>query len=136
MAKKPTLKQALQKVSYTKDADITEMEQSILVIIKNEREVKTSEIMIIQQLATLMVLQNRCLDDILAQGFQIHGENRDGPVVKENPSARNYMAMVQKIQKLHQMLGIEDLSGTKLKILKGIESDEDGESLSDMLNKM
>lgn len=136
MAKKPSLKQSLQIVSYTKSAEITQMETAIHVIISNEREVKTSEILLIQQLSALMVLNHICLDDILAQGFQLHGENRDGPVVKENPSARNYMAIVPKIQKLFQMLGIEDLAGTKLKLLKGIEGDDDDENLSDILKKM
>lgn len=136
MAKKPSLKQSLQIVSYTKSAEITQMETAIHVIISNEREVKTSEILLIQQLSALMILHHICLDDILTQGFQIHGENRDGPVVKENPSARNYMAIIPKIQKLFQMLGIEDLAGTKLKLLKGIEVDDGEESLRDILKDM
>ena len=96
------------------DQSIKQLTTKLINIIEAERCIRPSEVMIIQMLAVQTKLFYEAYEDISVNGTKIYSENRDGPVIKENPSCRTMANASVQIMKLQSELGISEMSYQKI----------------------
>lgn len=96
------------------DQSIKKLTTKLINIIEAERSIRPSEVMIIQMLAVQTKLFYEAYEDISVNGTKIYSENRDGPVIKENPSCRTMANASVQIMKLQSELGISEMSYQKI----------------------
>lgn len=105
------------------DPVIKQLTSKLINIIEAERNIRPSEVMLVQMLAVQTKLFYDAYDDISVNGSKIYSENRDGPVTKENPSCRIMANASVQIMKLQSELGISEMSYQK--ITGQTDNDED-----------
>ena len=116
------------------DPAIKQLTSKIINIIEAERNIRPSEVMIIQMLAVQTKLFYEAYDDISVNGTKIHSENRDGPVIKENPACRLLASSQTQILKLNAMLGISE--GSYQQITGQVDNaDDDSDPIADFMKK-
>ncbi|WP_323928620.1 P27 family phage terminase small subunit [Aeromonas caviae] len=96
------------------DQSIKQLTSKLTNIIEAERNIRPSELMLVQMLAVQTKLFYDAYDDISVNGSKIYSENRDGPVTKENPSCRIMANASVQIMKLQSELGISEMSYQKI----------------------
>lgn len=116
------------------DPVIKQLTSKLINIIEAERNIRPSEVMLVQMLAVQTKLFYDAFDDINVNGSKIHSENRDGPVIKENPSCRIMANASVQIMKLQSELGISEMSYQK--ITGQTDNDEDdSDPIADFMKK-
>lgn len=107
------------------DPKIKALTQKLTSIIEAERSIRISELLLVQLLAVQLHLHYEAVQDVLTNGTQIHSENRDGPVIKENPSCRMISNTSIQVIKLCSSLGITETDYQKITGILDEEDEED-----------
>ncbi|MGU5759770.1 hypothetical protein [Aeromonas hydrophila] len=117
----------LDKLHKSGSATINKIEQALYETIKDERSLRTIDMVLVKQLAAQLYINNECLKDIITNGASVQTEGREGTVIKENPSSRNFQASSTQIQKLYKQLGLEQ---------KEIQTEDGDDPLTKALNNL
>ncbi|HEH9415379.1 TPA: hypothetical protein SIA28_004057 [Aeromonas salmonicida] len=97
----------LDKIYKSGSAQISKVEQALYELIKNEKKINSTDMILVKQLAAQLYINNECLKDIVKNGCSIETTSRGELVVKENPNSRNFQASCTQIQKLYKQLGLD-----------------------------
>lgn len=104
-----TEKALLNKIYKAGSAQIQKIEDHLVELIKSQRTINFTDMILVKQLAAQLYVNQECLLDIITNGSTIETTSRGEQVIKENPNSRNFQTSSTQIQKLFKQLGLDPI---------------------------
>lgn len=102
-------KALLNKIYKAGSTQIQKIEDHLVELIKSQRTINFTDMILVKQLAAQLYVNQECLQDIITNGSTIETTSRGEQVIKENPNSRNFQTSSTQIQKLFKQLGLEPI---------------------------
>lgn len=104
-----TEKALLNKIYKAGSSQIQKIEDHLVELIKSQRTINFTDMILVKQLAAQLYVNHECLQDIITNGSTIETTSRGEQVIKENPNSRNFQTSSTQIQKLFKQLGLDPI---------------------------
>lgn len=104
-----TEKALLNKIYKAGSNQIQKIEDHLVELIKSQRTINFTDMILVKQLAAQLYVNHECLQDIITNGSTIETTSRGEQVIKENPNSRNFQTSSTQIQKLFKQLGLDPI---------------------------
>ncbi|MGY6036636.1 P27 family phage terminase small subunit [Aeromonas sp. AE23HZ002T15] len=102
-------KALLAKIHKSGSIKINRIEDALVELIESQRTINYTDMILVQQLAAQLYVNQECLKDIITNGSTIETTSRGEQVIKENPNSRNFQTSSTQIQKLFKQLGLDPI---------------------------
>lgn len=102
-------KALLAKIHKSGSTEINKIEDALVELIESQRTINYTDMILVQQLAAQLYVNQECLKDIITNGSTIETTSRGEQVIKENPNSRNFQTSSTQIQKLFKQLGLDPI---------------------------
>lgn len=103
------VKALLAKIHKSGSIKINRIEDALVELIESQRTINYTDMILVQQLAAQLYVNQECLKDIITNGSTIETTSRGEQVIKENPNSRNFQTSSTQIQKLFKQLGLDPI---------------------------